>query len=100
RVLFCSGVGLAPAAFADQPQRLATVDREVDAIDGLHVADLAAEHDPLGNGEVHGELAHLQQRCRDRRVVHAATSWLTSSSVLRKQAARWPLSTGSSAGCS
>src|SRR5262249_18712186 len=40
-----AGRGLAAAALAHQAQRLAAADREVDAVDRLHVADLARQHD-------------------------------------------------------
>src|SRR3970282_1582158 len=45
--------GLAAAAFAHQPQRLAALDLEADAVDGLNVGDLALEDDAGGDGEVH-----------------------------------------------
>ena len=35
---------------------------------------LRLQHDALGDREVHGEAAHLEQRCRSARAVHAATS--------------------------
>ena len=75
---------LAAAAFADQPQGLAAVHREVDAVDRLDVADMAARDHPLGDREVHLEAAHLQQR---RRVIdhrgHAASPDTEPSSLLR-----------------
>jgi hypothetical protein len=57
-----SGRGLAAAALTNQPQRLAALDVEIDAVDRLHVADLACQHDALGDREVHGKAAHLEKR--------------------------------------
>ena len=56
------GGGLAAAAFADQAQRLAAPDGEVDAVHRLHLAHLAAGDDALGDREMHAQAAHLQQR--------------------------------------
>ena len=48
-----AGRRLAAAAFADQAQRLAAADEEGDAVDRLHVGDLALEDDARGDREVH-----------------------------------------------
>jgi hypothetical protein len=48
-----AGRGLAAAALAHQPKRLAAVDGEVNAVDSLHHADGARQGDPFGNREVH-----------------------------------------------
>ena len=70
-----AGRGLAAAALADQPQRLAAVDREVDAVDRLHVADLAAAaRSPRRSGSAWRGRAPRGAACRARLVVHAATS--------------------------
>src|SRR4029079_19692146 len=86
-----AGRGLAATAFADQAQRLAAGEREVDALIRIRVADRAAEHDTLADREVHGEPAHLEQRSLGHRVPHAtasqvAPSTMPRSSALRKQA--------------
>src|SRR5262249_61494552 len=44
---------LAATGFADQAQRLAAVDREIDAVDGAH--------DPVVGGEMRAQAADLQQ---------------------------------------
>ena len=88
---------LSPTSPSVSPRR----DREVDAVDRLHVADLARQHDAFGDREMHGEAAHLEQRRRARLALMPRTGAraLPRRSALRKQAARWPGSpTGSSGG--
>ena len=46
-----AGGGLAAAGLADQAERLAPLDVEVEAVDGLHRADLAAEEQPARIGK-------------------------------------------------
>src|SRR5262249_61472855 len=53
--------GLAAAAFADQAQRLAFLDGEVDTVDGPHVAHHALE-EALGDGEVLLQAPNVEQR--------------------------------------
>jgi hypothetical protein len=55
------GGGLAAARFADQAQRLALVQGEVDPVDGADMTDGALE-EALGDGEEFLEAAHLEQR--------------------------------------
>ena len=43
---------LPAAGLADEPDRLARVDLEIDAVDRVHVADVLLEQDPLGDREV------------------------------------------------
>ena len=54
------GRGLAAAGLADQAERLALVDLEADAVDGLDLADHAAQQ-PALDREVLLEVAHLEQ---------------------------------------
>src|SRR5207253_1017554 len=60
---------LAAAAFADDRQRLARIDRKTDAVDRLGIAGVGME--------VSAQVAHVQQRpvsgssCSLRRVVHS-----------------------------
>ena len=56
-----SGRGLAAAGLADEAERLALLDEEVDAVDRAHGADLALEDDPLRQREVHLERGDLEQ---------------------------------------
>ena len=51
--------GLAAAALADQPQRLARADREAHAVDGIDMADGAAQQ-ALAHGEVLAQSRHLE----------------------------------------
>src|SRR5207244_7700795 len=81
---------LAAAALADQPQGLAAADRQIDAVDRLDVADMAARDHPLGHREVHPQPAQFQERPGiGGRHGHAAPA-VTASSWLRKQAESWP----------
>ena len=57
---------LAAPALADEPQRLAAADRQIDAVHGFHVADLAAHEHAFGDREMHLQPAHLKQRLRGR----------------------------------
>ncbi len=52
---------LAAAGLADQPQRLAGSDREVDAVDGSYGPDLPLEDDALPEGEVLLQTAHFEE---------------------------------------
>src|SRR5690606_35040735 len=52
---------LAAARLADQAQRLALADGEADAVDRLHLADRAPEHDPPGDRKVLLQVADLDQ---------------------------------------
>ena len=75
---------LAAAAFADQPQGLAAADREIDAVDRLHVADMTARDHPFVDREMHLEAAHLQQRRRPTgRRGHAASPDAVPRPLLR-----------------
>ena len=53
--------GLAATGFADQAQRLALVDGEADAVDGLHPADLAVDDDSRLDREVLDQVRHFEQ---------------------------------------
>jgi hypothetical protein len=65
--------GFAAAALANQAQRLAASDRQVDAVDRLDVANMAARDHPLGDREMHLEAAHFEQRRRlARRILRSA----------------------------
>ena len=57
-----AGRRLAAAALADQPQRLAAPDREIDAVDGFDLADLAVDNYPLGDREMHVQSPHFEER--------------------------------------
>src|SRR6185437_1505804 len=72
----------AATGFADQPQRLADVDREAHAVDGMHGADLAAEH-PGPHRIMLDEVVDLEQRARFGHDAATATA-----SAARQQAAR------------
>ena len=56
-----AGRGLAAAGLADQAERLALLDLEGDAVDGLDRADLALEDDALGEREVHDQVVDFQE---------------------------------------
>ena len=80
----------AAAALADKSEGLAALDRQIDAVDRLHVTDMAARDHSLGDREVHPQPPHLQKRLRlGARDRHAAPA-VMSSSWLRKQAESWP----------
>ena len=82
-----AGRGLAAAALAHQAQRLAARDREVDAVDRLHVADLARQHDAFGDREVHVRgRAPRAAAGRRRRPFMPRRPATAPSSALRKQA--------------
>ena len=55
----------AAAGFADQPERFPDAEREADAIDRMHGADLAAQ-DAAAHRIVFDEVRYLQQRARVR----------------------------------
>src|SRR5215472_15018142 len=57
-----AGCRLAAAALADQSQGLAATDREVDAVNRLHLADFAVNDDPLGDREMHLQSPNLEER--------------------------------------
>jgi hypothetical protein len=57
-----AGGRLAAARLAHQAERLAALDVEGDAVDGVHGADLLAEDQPGGEREVLLEIADLVQR--------------------------------------
>jgi len=61
--------GFSTAAFADQPDRLAAANLEIDAVHGMHRPGLA-EQSFARQREVLDQTAHLQQRCSDS--THAA----------------------------
>src|SRR6202035_2629457 len=90
----------AAAALADKAQRLAAADGQIDTVERLDLADLAAGDDPLGDRKVHFQTAHLDERRRGGgHVVHATRSASSDTSRLRKHAASCPASpTGSSGG--
>ena len=56
-----AGRRLAAAGLADEAERLALLDEEVDAVNGAHRTDLPLEDDPLRQREVHLERAHLEE---------------------------------------
>src|SRR5439155_4731380 len=58
------GRGLTAARLADEPERLAGVDRERDVVDGADRADLAREEDSLLHREVLGEVLGFEDRSR------------------------------------
>src|SRR4051794_13702896 len=53
---------LAAARLAHEPQRLALAEREGDAVDRAHVADVALADHALGDAEPDLEVLHLEQR--------------------------------------
>src|SRR5262249_24596001 len=82
------GGGLAAARFAHQPQGLALVQGEIDAVDGADMAGDALE-EALGDREEFLQAAHFQQGFGHSA---SALSWC------RKQLASWLAATGSSFG--
>ena len=60
---------LAASGLADETERLAAPDDEVDPVHRLDVPDVAVEHDPALDREPDSEVAHLDERCAD---AHAA----------------------------
>ena len=62
---------LAAARLADQPERLAALDRERDAVDRLHVPDVPVHHDPAPDREPDLEVLDLDERVAAVRA-HAA----------------------------
>ena len=56
-----AGRRLAAAGLADEAERLALLDEEVDPVDRAHRTDLPLEDDPLRQREVHLERAHLEE---------------------------------------
>ena len=70
---------LAAARLADEAERLAARDRQVDAVDGAQHVDrraCAARRDERGvEREVHGEAAHLEQRRAGASDTRASSSW-------------------------
>jgi hypothetical protein len=58
---------LAAAGLADDPERLAAIDREADVVDGLDRADLLLEEDPSRDGEV------LLDALGDEQLAHATS---------------------------
>ena len=70
-----AGRRLARAGLADEPERLARSDVEADAVDRLHVADLALDQDPLPDREVLVEVLDLRaarRSCSCRRRLRRA----------------------------
>jgi hypothetical protein len=64
---------LAAATLADQPQCLAVLDRKVDPVDRLDLADLAMGDDPLGDREMHPKAPDFEERlCVDRSDGHGS----------------------------
>ena len=61
-----AGRRLAAAGLADEAERLAALDVERDAVDGVHGADLLAEDHARGEREVLDEVADLEQRLARR----------------------------------
>ena len=55
------GGGLAAARLADEAERPAARDREIDAVDRAHRADLTRDQNPAGDREVLGEALGLDQ---------------------------------------
>src|SRR5229473_8261001 len=86
-----AGRRLAATTFADQPKRLPAAKREVDAVDGPHLADHAAREDALGDREVFPQPLHLKERrsvgCERR---HATAPAVALKSWARRHAERWP----------
>ncbi len=70
---------LAAARLADEPERLAALDRQRDAVDRVHVADVPVHDDPAPDREPDPEVVHLDERAaplelkRHRRASSAAT---------------------------
>src|SRR5258708_33743195 len=56
-----AGRGFTAAGLADEAERLALLDEEVDAVDGADSADLTLEDDPLRQREMHLEGLHVEQ---------------------------------------
>ena len=63
------GGGLAASALADQAERLAALQREADAVDGLHGADAALDTDAAREREVHAQILDAQDFVRPCRGV-------------------------------
>src|SRR5450759_896554 len=101
------GGALAAAALADQAERLAAADLEVDAVDRVHGAHLVLEDDAAGDGEVDPEVLDRDQGLvavagGGRHVhgdgAHAGISAPAMSLSRWKQAERRPASVGDSSG--
>ena len=93
---------LPAARLADEPERLAALDVERHAVDGLHVTDVAIEDDAALDREVDLEVAELEQIAVD---AHGATTCLrkfchSSSGTGLKHATLCPRSISSSGGTS
>ena len=93
---------LAAARLADEPERLAALDLERDAVDGLDVADVAVHHDAAPDREPDLEVVDLDER---RPVgAHAAPPRRerchSSAGTGLKQRTCWPGSSSSSGGTS
>src|SRR5262245_66073439 len=59
----CASHGGLPApGLADEPERLATLDREADPVDGFHVADVPVEEDSLLDREPDPQVLELDKR--------------------------------------
>ena len=91
--------GLAAPGLSDEPEGLAALDVDRDAVDRLHVADVAVEHDPAADRE-----PDLQVLDVDEGIAHAAGPSLdrshSSAGTGLKQATWWPCSIGCSCGTS
>ena len=84
-----AGGGFAAARFADHGQRLALIDVEADIIDRLHGADLALQHDSLGDREMLHQPFDFQDRLAgagSALLVHLAPHRMVSSSGAFQQA--------------
>ena len=72
---------LAASGLADEPERLAALDLERDAVDGLHVADVAVHDDPASDREPDAEVVDL-----DERVAHVTPHHRAASAATRPPA--------------
>ena len=81
---------LAAPRLADEPERLAALDRERDAVDRLHVADVAVHHDPAPDREPDAEVVDLDERVAHQAAPPSRARCHSSAGTGLKQRTWWP----------
>ena len=84
---------LAAARLTDEPERLAALDRQADAVDGANVADVAVEDDAAANGKPHPQVLELYE-------IAASSRCHSSAGTGLKQATQWSRVISTSGGTS
>src|SRR6185437_9264103 len=87
---------LPTSGLADQPERLATLDRQRDAVDGLDVSDVPVENDPALDREVDLEIVYVDEAARA--TVASRVRSHSSSGTGLKHATEWSRSISRSGG--